>query len=232
MSRNNVLEKYIIDLCSPTLASLKTASLINCYFINEKQLEKDMAELNLLLNGKGIKIQTLRKSKKSVLIYVYRIDMLAEDLMKPGVKEVLTYYGYDSTEPEKAIEKLKMRLSETTEFPHEIGLFLGYPVGDVVGFIKNKGKNFKCCGCWKVYCDQCEAERRFELFNKCTRIYMEQWKAGKSVLKLTVAAMVRSSRATAATTSSAHSSSTISVRLRSEERRVGKECRSRWSPYH
>ena len=147
MSRNNVLEKYIIDLCSPTLASLKTASLINCYFINEKQLEKDMAELNLLLNGKGIKIQTLRKSKKSVLIYVYRIDMLAKDLMKPGVKEVL----------------------------------------DVVGFIKNKGKNFKCCGCWKVYCDQCEAERRFELFNKCTRIYMEQWKAGKSVLKLTVA---------------------------------------------
>ena len=186
MSRNNVLEKYIIDLCSPTLASLKTASLINCYFINEKQLEKDMAELNLLLNGKGIKIQTLRKSKKSVLIYVYRIDMLAKDLMKPGVKEVLTYYGYDSTEPEMAIEKLKMRLSETTQFPHEIGLFLGYPVGDVVGFIKNKGKNFKCCGCWKVYCDQCEAERRFELFNKCTRIYMEQWKAGKSVLKLTV----------------------------------------------
>ena len=186
MSRNNVLEKYIIDLCSPTLASLKTASLINCYFINEKQLEKDMAELNLLLNGKGIKIQTLRKSKKSVLIYVYRIDMLAKDLMKPGVKEVLTYYGYDSTEPEMAIEKLKMRLSETTQFPHEIGLFLGYPVGDVVGFIKNKGKNFKCCGCWKVYCDQCEAERRFELFNKCTRISMEQWKAGKSVLKLTV----------------------------------------------
>ena len=24
----------------------------------------------------------------------------------------------------------------------------------------------------------------------------------------------------------------LNVRLRSEERRVGKECRSRWSPYH
>lgn len=139
MSRNNVLEKYIIDLCSPTLASLKTASLINCYFINEKQLEKDMAELNLLLNGKGIKIQTLRKSKKSVLIYVYRIDMLAKDLMKPGVKEVLTYYGYDSTEPEKAIEKLKMRLSETEPMFMEcepklkgkkIALFGSYGWGD------------------------------------------------------------------------------------------------------
>ena len=26
--------------------------------------------------------------------------------------------------------------------------------------------------------------------------------------------------------------SSIITRLRSEERRVGKECRSRWSPYH
>jgi len=24
----------------------------------------------------------------------------------------------------------------------------------------------------------------------------------------------------------------VQVRIRSEERRVGKECRSRWSPYH
>ena len=25
---------------------------------------------------------------------------------------------------------------------------------------------------------------------------------------------------------------TLSIEVRSEERRVGKECRSRWSPYH
>ena len=32
---------------------------------------------------------------------------------------------------------------------------------------------------------------------------------------------------------SVHSASgTLSIRFRSEERRVGKECRSRWSPYH
>src|SRR5690554_4103396 len=29
-----------------------------------------------------------------------------------------------------------------------------------------------------------------------------------------------------------HTSITIGIRLRSEERRVGKECRSRWSPNH
>ena len=61
--------------------------------------------------------------------------------MKPGVKEVLTYYGYDSTEPEKAIEKLKMRLSETTEFPHEIGLFLDIRWGRC-RIHKKQGKKF------------------------------------------------------------------------------------------
>ena len=28
------------------------------------------------------------------------------------------------------------------------------------------------------------------------------------------------------------SGNTVAIRSRSEERRVGKECRSRWSPYH
>ena len=28
------------------------------------------------------------------------------------------------------------------------------------------------------------------------------------------------------------SNTPVAVRMRSEERRVGKECRSRWSPYH
>ena len=30
----------------------------------------------------------------------------------------------------------------------------------------------------------------------------------------------------------ANAHTVVSINLRSEERRVGKECRSRWSPYH
>jgi hypothetical protein len=48
-------------------------------------------------------------------------------------------------------------------FPHEIGLFLGYPPEDVRGFIFNKGQNFICCRYWKVYHN---AERAMEMFRK------------------------------------------------------------------
>ncbi len=40
------------------------------------------------------------------------------------------------------------------QFPHEIGLFLGYPPEDVCGYIRNKGKCQKCTGHWQVYGDE------------------------------------------------------------------------------
>lgn len=34
------------------------------------------------------------------------------------------------------LEQLRSRLHGSEEFPHEIGVFLGYPLNDVLGFIK------------------------------------------------------------------------------------------------
>ena len=106
----------------------------------------------------------------------------------PGAKELLERYGYTDTSADGAIERLRMRLASGDGFPHEIGLFLGYPVEDVLGFIENAGQNCKCCGCWKVYCNECEAVRTFARYKKCRDIYKRLWQEGRSVLQLTVAA--------------------------------------------
>ena len=89
---------------------------------------------------------------------------------------------------EEALETLKKRLSESGEFPHEIGLFLGYPPEDVEGFIENRGKNCKCVGCWKVYGDPEQAVRQFARFKKCREVYLRLYRDGKKSLdQLTVA---------------------------------------------
>lgn len=87
-----------------------------------------------------------------------------------------------------ALRRLQERLAVQDDFPHEIGVFLGYPVEDVVGFIENAGQNCKCCGCWKVYCDECTAMRTFAKFRKCRDVYKRLWQEGRSILQLTVAA--------------------------------------------
>ena len=73
-------------------------------------------------------------------------------------------------------------------FPHEIGLFLGYPLPDVLGYIQNRGKNSKLCGAWQVYGDAAEAERSFRRFRKCSELYKRRYNGGESLMQLTVSA--------------------------------------------
>ena len=51
-------------------------------------------------------------------------------------------------------------------FPHEMGLFLGYPVEDVEGYPKNNGENSLYTGYWKVYEDVAAKSSLFERFEK------------------------------------------------------------------
>lgn len=183
-----MLENYLIEHCAPTLASLKTANLFTCRFGSEAELARQLAGWNEQLGEKGVALLALHCRKEKALIYVYRESRLEADLKKEGVAEFLTPLGYGKGGVDHALVFLKKRIREERGFPHEIGIFLGYPLGDVLGFIQNKGKNCKCTGCWKVYCDECEAMRMFEKFGKCKSVYRNLWSQGRSIRQLTVTA--------------------------------------------
>jgi len=102
------------------------------------------------------------------------------------VQELLKNYGYEDFSLEKSLLHLKKRLHGYKCFPHEIGIFLGYPLEDVKGFIDNKGKNCQSCGFWKVYCNAGEKEALFDKYRKCTRIYRQVFEAGRKLPQMTV----------------------------------------------
>ena len=82
--------------------------------------------------------------------------------------ELLSLDPYHSKVKARYISYLKKRVSQCNgDFPHEIGVFLGYPVEDVTGFIKNKGKSFKLNGYWKVYGDEKKASHMFRRYTEC-----------------------------------------------------------------
>ena len=78
------------------------------------------------------------------------------------------------------------KLEESDEFPHEIGLFLGYPAEDVCGFMEHRECDLKCVGCWKVYGDEAAAQKTFEKFRNCSEIYRRHFENGASIDRLTV----------------------------------------------
>ncbi len=183
-----MLEKYLIEHCSPTLASLKTANLFSMDTSKCKDLQRHIYNWNQKLNSKGIEMILLKQDGFRALIYVCRKKQLARDLSQPGAASFMKKYGYESIDADYAIEILKNKLAKQSDFPHEIGMFLGYPLGDVIGFIDNAGKNSKCVGCWKVYCNECQALKTFAKFEKCRNVYRNLWQNGREVMQLTVAA--------------------------------------------
>lgn len=49
-----MLERYLIDHCSPTLASLKTANMFSCPYESGESLEEDVRKWNLQMKDKGL----------------------------------------------------------------------------------------------------------------------------------------------------------------------------------
>lgn len=195
-------ERVIIETCAPTLAGLKTGNLVNlnCREETDSQIVQDIRELNRALAGKGVRAVPLGwraqdkgrnhvKRGRHVLLYLYRPDYLRRDLDRPDAREVLQGNGYSQDDVSVNVARLARKVAEapsSKEFPHEIGLFLGYPPEDVKAFINHREIGCKCVGCWRVYGDEEKARRIFDRYKKCTRIYCEQWERGKTIDQLTV----------------------------------------------
>ncbi len=180
-------EELLIRHGSPTLAGLKTGSLFTCPYDTEVDIREKIRKLNRSLVPKGLRVLPLRYHKNRALIYVYRPKCLARDFEKTGVKCLLGRLGYACHGVEECLVQLTGKLRSTAEFPHEIGLFLGYPLEDVCGFMENKAWCCKCVGCWKVYGDEEQAKKLFDKYQKCTSCYCELWEKGVSLEQLTVA---------------------------------------------
>ena len=162
-------EQVLIDHCSPTLAGLKTGSMFPVKVEPGQDIRDELRQLNRQLRDKGLCVVMLRRTDKDALVYIYRPDHL---------------YCCGSTG--NCLVQLIRHMEEDAEFPHEVGLFLGYPPEDVRSFMEDSRRGVKCTGCWKAYGNEEEAEKTFSKFRKCTALYRRELSRGKSLAQLAV----------------------------------------------
>lgn len=185
MSRNECrcFESKLAYHTAPSLLGIKCASLIsleNSGFDISEQAKR----FNIIAGDRGLKIKLMCRCSRRVLVLLYNEKLLSASLSEYSRREILKAYGYDSEFVlENDLNRLSERISAEKEFPHEIGIFLGYPTEDVIGFIENKGDNFKLCGCWKVYGDVNKAERCFENYEKCRKFLCNKLNRGDDIYR-------------------------------------------------
>jgi hypothetical protein len=116
---------------------------------------------NALRKATGLQTLELRNYGGSVLLLIYDEAAMRAVLCNDRATDLLTQYGYSvNGSLADRLQRLQSRFMEDA-FPHEIGVFLGYPAEDVWGFIVNHGKNCVCCRHWKVYFDEARAREIF-----------------------------------------------------------------------
>ena len=180
-------DEIVVSQCAPTLAGLKTANMFSAEYKSREEVTAWLRSLNAILVPRGLRIVPMRYMQSRVLLYLYRPESLRRDLADSNAQDILRERGYSCLRAESCLSCLITKLRKNADFPHEVGLFLGYPPEDVRGFIENRAQNFKRAGLWKVYGDVEQAQRLFARYRKCTDIYCELWRAGSGIGQLAVA---------------------------------------------
>lgn len=142
--------ELIAYYAAPTLEGMKPSCLFSCRDSEVGNVEEFVLAYNRCLNPKRIYLQIMKHSPDFKLILVYHKDLLDTHLCQEDIQQFLSAFGYGFVTTRQALYHLQEHMCKEC-FPHEIGVFLGYPLDDVVSFIQNNGKNYQEIGYWKIY---------------------------------------------------------------------------------
>ena len=172
---SRTFEAVLVRQCAPTLAGMKPGSIFCFHHCSLEVSRQKVCQWNKQLEPFGLTVQILleRPGSGSVIVFVYRHDRLEQMLSDDAYQSFLAEAGYERTNLDGLLEQLAQRLRTQPEFPHEIGVFLGYPLQDVIGFIENHGRNFTCCSFWKSYGDPAEMQVCFACYRRCIQTYVK-----------------------------------------------------------
>ena len=162
--------------CGITFAGIKAASLVRL----KKECGDCIKKYARHFGERGFVFVVLKEYARHILLYIYNREKIQEILSDAEVKSFLNGEGYVYTNACQAVEILKSRMSGSF-FPHEIGVFLNYPVEDVRAFIAHPNEGVKLTGYWKVYEGEDEKRRLFERYERCTRKILQRMSVGCSL---------------------------------------------------
>lgn len=162
--------EYIMALhAAPMLKGIKPGSLLSFPKNKFEDFKRLLNSYKTCFLCKGITICPMIESERYISVFFFRKKLLEIALEDSLALKILKDAGYgENWDLDLKLALLKERMKKGP-FPHEIGLFLGYPPQDVLGFIKHKGHDFLISGYWKVYENEDEMRKLFEDYASCTK---------------------------------------------------------------
>ncbi len=175
--------------CMPALVGWKPANLIN---VNKCKIPDGTVFITILreqIQAFPVRVEIIYENQTMLLLLLFRETFIRRYLAVKESRELLMLYGYEVwEEPDVILKQWKERYrrykEEGEEFPHEIGLLLGYPPEDVAGYINHQGKDYLLCGFWKVYHNISQAEALFQCYRNLRSKALQLTAEGRSLQEI------------------------------------------------
>ncbi len=159
-------EKLLAYHCAPSIFGIKSANLVNIDIDKCKNIEEDILKINMI--DTKVKFRILKKCGNKVLLLTYKEKNLYHQLFEANNYNYLLTYGYPKEKNlDLFLEYLSKRI-KLNDFPHEIGVFLGYDLNDIKDYVSGK-KECLLTGYWKVYSNPDLKLECFNRFSRCRR---------------------------------------------------------------
>lgn len=167
-------DKYMLFLLAPVVSGFKPSSTVT--------LKKKSKEYLVWINYKkafmkkiGLDYIVLREDENAIILLVYSKQSLEKIINSKKVKKFLVKLGYTinlNFNISDILDVLVYRY-EKIHCPHELGIFLGIPLDDVIDFMECKEKKCLICGYWKVFNDFDNAIEIFNNYNKSKEVVLD-----------------------------------------------------------
>ena len=169
------LTAHLMLECSEVLAGVKPANLIS--LVNRtRPCGRNLYQLwqnhhdDLVARLGDLTFKVLQPRQGALLLLCYKHDQLERHLSHAGIRTLLHKAGYDADAScEALLGELCRRIEKKNSFPHEIGLFIGYPAKDVAAFMGMVKLPFACQGPWKIYGNPVQSLDLAEQYRCCRR---------------------------------------------------------------
>lgn len=112
----------------------------------------------------GLDYVELKVEAGGSLVLFYNPPVLAATLAEPRNRRWLERLGYPENGTTGQMLDELCRRAQETPVPHEVGIFIGYPLKDVAGFMRRLPSTPLHGGAWRIYGDVGESLARMKIY--------------------------------------------------------------------
>lgn len=186
------LAAFLVASAAEVLAGVKPANLIRV-LKRDMPCGRSLYKLwcrygSELLEQSRLSALTLRDEDGALLLLLYRPDLLKRRLSGMTMQAFLRRRGYPQpADLATALAHLKSRFSQDGS-PDEVGMFLGYPLKDVHGFINRRQDPWPGRCLWRIYGPPQRSLRLYRRYFEERKALTDKLVSGQSPAALLVAA--------------------------------------------